>query len=137
MAKRSGFTLVELLIVITIIALLSALGMALYAQFTKNARDAKIVSDLKFIQSALEDYHADNLTYPLTLATLTTGRVYIQQIPADPSGGAYSYIPTPLSPACNGAAIPCTSYCLSATLGTDRSDECTPSGTNNYGVTRP
>jgi len=63
-ARRSGFTLVELLVVIFILALLSALigGAVHLAQ--KKSKIAKTRADLAAIASALEQYHSDFKTYP-------------------------------------------------------------------------
>lgn len=139
---KKGFTLIELLIVISIIAVLTTAALIFYQEFNKRARDSKRQSDLKIIQSALEDYHADQLYYPASLGTsLTFGtKTYLNTVPADPKPSPYpnySYNATPSG--CSGAA--CTGYCLSAKLeGPDPADECIPaSGTANYnyGVTRP
>ncbi len=62
--KKGGFTLIELMVVVSIIAILSTIGLVGYQVVTKNARDAKRQSDLKAIQSALEQYHADQFYYP-------------------------------------------------------------------------
>lgn len=132
MTKSKGFTLIELLITITIIAILSAIALVSYSAFMKNSRDAKRQSDLKFIQSALEQYHADNFTYPdsdeLNNLTLFKGKVYINQIPTDPNDGEYSYT----KPGCKA-------YCLGAKMENPppKSDDgCSITG-YNYCVTRP
>ena len=62
--KEKAFTLIELLVVISIIAILSVIGIVAYSTFLKNSRDQRRQSDLKLLQSALEDYHADSLFYP-------------------------------------------------------------------------
>lgn len=128
-----GFTLIELLVVISIIAILSAIGLVAFSNVLKGSRDAKRQSDLKFIQSALEEYHADQIYYPSSLSVLTTGRVYMTEVPTDPKPPPdYSYVPSD----CTGTA--CTGYCLSAQLErVDPIDECTPASGHNYGVTRP
>ncbi|MBI2599682.1 prepilin-type N-terminal cleavage/methylation domain-containing protein [Candidatus Daviesbacteria bacterium] len=113
--KKSGFTLVELLITITIIAVLTTVGAVAYTSFFKNSRDSKRLSDLKLIQSALETYYADQLYYPssdsitpvpvptppgiaLTNATGTSisptnPKTYLSSVPTDPliSNTSYSY----------------------------------------------
>lgn len=61
---KKAFTLIELLIVITIIGILMALAIASYAKTRAAARDAKRQSDLEQIKSALEIYRADNGQYP-------------------------------------------------------------------------
>lgn len=144
--KRGGFTLIELLIVISIIAILTTAALVFYQEFNKRARDSKRQSDLKIIQSALEDYHADQLYYPaslgasLTFTVASVTKTYLNTVPTDPKPSPYpnySYNATPSG--CSGAA--CIGYCLSAKLeGSDPDDECTPASGlagYNYGVTRP
>lgn len=60
-----GFTLVELLITTTIIALLSTTGLASYSYVRMKARDTKRVSDINAIRSAIEVYFETHSTYPL------------------------------------------------------------------------
>jgi prepilin-type N-terminal cleavage/methylation domain-containing protein len=53
-----GFTLLEMLVVVGIIAVLVGLGFTSYSTAQKKARDAKRKSDLKSIQNALEQYYS-------------------------------------------------------------------------------
>lgn len=62
--KRSGFTMIELLITISIIAILAAIGLVSYNIVMKQGRDARRQSDLRAIQSALEQYYHDQGFYP-------------------------------------------------------------------------
>lgn len=62
--KRSGFSLVELLVVITIIGLLLGFATISYANFQQKGRDAKRKADLRATQQALEQFYADNGAYP-------------------------------------------------------------------------
>lgn len=57
--KQRGFTLIELLVVIAIIGLLSTLAVVALTSARAKARDAKRISDVKQIQTALELYFAD------------------------------------------------------------------------------
>jgi prepilin-type N-terminal cleavage/methylation domain-containing protein len=61
---RKGFTLIELLVVIAIIALLSTLAVVSLNNARAKSRDAKRVSDIKQMQTALELYFADQQGYP-------------------------------------------------------------------------
>lgn len=139
--SESAFTLIELMVVISIIAILSVIGFVYYGNFIKNSRDAKRQADLKFIQSALEDYHADQLYYPSTItfgAPLILGsKTYANMLPDDPKPPPdYSYAPSPA-----GCSSQCTGYCLYAHLegaSLPNSDApCPPSSPYNFGVTRP
>ena len=64
--KNRGFSLLELLVVIGIIAILTALGTVSFTTAQKKSRDSKARSDLKEIQNALETYYSINGDYPLT-----------------------------------------------------------------------
>ena len=62
--KAHGFTIVELLIVIVIIAILAAITLVAYNGITARANDSRRRSDIKNIETALEIYFADNGQYP-------------------------------------------------------------------------
>ena len=70
MKKRKGFTLIELLVVIAIIGLLSTLAVVALNNARQKSRDAKRVSDVKQMSTALELYFADNNGYPTTGGTV-------------------------------------------------------------------
>jgi type II secretion system protein G len=93
MNKQKGFTLIELLVVIAIIGILSTLAVVSLNNARAKARDAKIVSDVKNIQTALELYHNDWQMYPTALgATIASGtQVYMPIVPTLPGGVAYTY----------------------------------------------
>ena len=75
--NRRGFTLIELLVVIAIIGLLSTIISVAMGNARLKARDAKRMSDLKQIQTALELYYTDQNGYPtgtaIVLGTAKTG----------------------------------------------------------------
>ncbi|MFH1430372.1 MAG: prepilin-type N-terminal cleavage/methylation domain-containing protein [Candidatus Uhrbacteria bacterium] len=64
MQKRRGFTLIELLVVIAIIGLLATLAVIAVSSARVKARDARRISDIKQVQSALELYAVSNSGYP-------------------------------------------------------------------------
>jgi general secretion pathway protein G len=90
--SKKGFSLVELLVVITIIAILSVVAYTAMGGQTITARDSKRKSDLSTVQSALELYYVQYSRYPSTLATgeatVADGwkipRKYLSEIPKDP-----------------------------------------------------
>ncbi len=60
-----GFTLIELMVAIAIVAILAAIGFTIYSSTQKTTRDARRVGDLKEVQKALEQYFVSNQTYPV------------------------------------------------------------------------
>jgi len=73
MKNKKGFTLVELLVVIAIIGLLSTLAVVALGSARSKARDARRISDVKQVQTALELYFADIGAYPDPAAAVTIG----------------------------------------------------------------
>ena len=99
--KVRGFTLIELLVVIAIIGLLSTLAVVALNNARQKARDAKRVSDIKQIQTALELYYNDENGYPATTAVVEAGSIagtdttYMSIVPSNPTpvdgGHPYTY----------------------------------------------
>lgn len=71
--KQKGFTLVELLVVIAIIGLLSTLAVVSLGSARSKARDARRISDIKQVQTALELHFADVGLYPVEATAVTLG----------------------------------------------------------------
>ncbi len=94
---KKGYTLIEILIVTTIIVLLTAAGVVSYSTFLKQSRDAKRKTDIEQVRAALEMYRSTEDTYPIgstwetTLNILTTPVTYIQSLPTDPKNPTYTY----------------------------------------------
>ena len=97
MKKSAGFTLIEILVVVTIIGLLTLTAVVTYGAFLKQSRSAKRKTDRGQVAAALEMYRSNSDTYPVgsvwatTLNVLTTPVVYIQSLPTDPKSSSYSY----------------------------------------------
>lgn len=92
MKNKKGFTLVELLVVIAIIGLLSTIAFISLNRARAKARDAKRVSDVRQLQSALELYYNDQSSpaYPRVdnAAVLTSSQLsatYVASIPQAPT----------------------------------------------------
>lgn len=81
--RQRGFTLMELLVVMTIIALLSTVGIVGYRHSTKLSKESVLKENLFQIRHALEQYHADRSRYPTSLAQLRD-KGYVREIPKDP-----------------------------------------------------
>lgn len=91
MKIKKAFTLIEILVVVTIIGLITSIAVVSYTSINKNSRDARRKADLEQIRAALEMYRSNNNSYPDALDTLTTLPVYIQSVPTDPKSASYSY----------------------------------------------
>ena len=66
MTKRSGFTIIEMLIVVSILALLMAILLPVLEGSWETTRDARRAADLKSVQAALLAYREANKAYPTT-----------------------------------------------------------------------
>ena len=75
--------MIELLIVMSIILILSAMSIAQYRQSVEIAKEAALRSDLFFMRDAIDQYYADKGKYPESLETLVSEN-YIRAIPKDP-----------------------------------------------------
>jgi general secretion pathway protein G len=100
--KQEGFTLVELMIVIIILAILTAIAVPSYMVLRDRARVAAAQSEMKNIATALEMYNADQDKYPegdaeamiaaLEGPSMGGGEPYMKPVPAnDPWGDPYVY----------------------------------------------
>lgn len=74
--KTTGFTIVELLIVIVVIAILAAITIVAFNGIQDRARDSQRVSDIKAITKALEMYYLDNDRYPAGSGSTTPFNTY-------------------------------------------------------------
>ena len=81
-AKR-GFTLVELMVVMAIIALLLALALPRYFNHLESARETILKQDLAVMRDAIDKYHGDRGRYPDSLDELV-GAQYLRSLPVDP-----------------------------------------------------
>lgn len=63
--KSGGFTMIELLVVATIMILLTTIGLVSFQNTSRNARNGKRKADLESVRSALVIYRSDNGTYPV------------------------------------------------------------------------
>jgi general secretion pathway protein G len=83
MKREAGFTLLELLVVMTIIGILAAIAVPALRDSPQRAREAALKEDLFALRSVIDQYHGDKGNYPADLATLVT-EGYLRKIPLDP-----------------------------------------------------
>ncbi|GAB4219134.1 MAG: hypothetical protein Fur009_3730 [Candidatus Microgenomates bacterium] len=88
---KKTFTLIEILVVATIIGLLASVVTVSYSQLSKESRNNRRKTDLEQIRSALEMYRSNNDQYPDNLSLLTSPTVYLQTLPVDPKSSSYVY----------------------------------------------
>lgn len=80
---RKGFTLIELIVVLAIVALLVALVAPRYVRSVDNAREASLRTSLNTMRDAIDKYAADKGRYPASLEALVKSG-YLRKVPEDP-----------------------------------------------------
>jgi general secretion pathway protein G len=78
-----GFTFVELMVVLAIIAVLLTIALPRYFSGLERAQEAVLKEDLFTIREAIDDYYVDKGQYPSSLSSLVEER-YLRAIPVDP-----------------------------------------------------
>jgi len=111
--RRSGFTLIEIMVVVVILGILATIIVPKIMGRPDDARRTKASVDIKAIETALNMYRLDNGVYPSTEQGLeglvnkpTAGQIprkwreggYLSKLPSDPWGAGYLY----LSPGAHG-----------------------------------
>jgi len=95
MKNNRGFTLVELMVVLTVIALLLSVVVPDYVGRMKRAEEAVLQENLTAMRDALDKHYADAGKYPASLEDLVSKR-YLRSIPKDPftqSAGTWIAVP--------------------------------------------
>jgi general secretion pathway protein G len=83
LARDGGWTLIELMIVISLIMILSSVALAAYRNSVVSAREAVLHADLQQMREAIDQYYADKGKYPDSLEALVS-ESYLRAIPKDP-----------------------------------------------------
>ena len=80
---RRGFTLIELMVVMAIIAVLLTIAAPRYFNHLDRAREATLRQTLAVVRDAIDKFHGDTSSYPESLEELVTKR-YLRAAPLDP-----------------------------------------------------
>jgi general secretion pathway protein G len=80
---QAGFTLIELMVVVALIAVLAGMGVVQYRNSVVRTKEAVLMEDLFRMRDAIDQYYADKAKYPASLETLAS-EGYLRQVPKDP-----------------------------------------------------
>ena len=90
--NKNGFSLIELIVVVTIIMVVSMVGLVSFSGSNQKARDSRRMADMEKIRIGLEMARQTGATYPARIEVLTTLSI-MSAIPLDPkTGTTYPYI---------------------------------------------
>lgn len=95
--QASGFTLIEMMVVMAIVATLLTLALPRYFHSVERSREAVLKHDLRTLRDAIDKHLADRGRYPQTLDELVERR-YLRKVPPDPitdSASTWITVPPP------------------------------------------
>ena len=90
-ALEAGFTLIELMIVITIILILIGMAAQRYEKSVQHAREATMKHDLWVMRQAIDNFTLDKQAAPQSLEDLVQAG-YLRKVPTDPMTGAADWV---------------------------------------------
>ena len=80
--RQRGFTLIELIVVVTIIGILAAIAVVQVRNAQRKAQETALMDDLHEMRKAIDNFYADKQRYPNDLNELVPN--YLRTIPKDP-----------------------------------------------------
>jgi type II secretion system protein G len=86
MVKRNGFTIIELMVVLAVLALLVSVVTPRFIRHVEKARESVLRQNLFVLRDAIDKYSSDNGRYPDNLQVLADKK-YIRRVPEDPITG--------------------------------------------------
>jgi general secretion pathway protein G len=92
-----GFTLIELVVVVTILGILLGIALPNYRAAILQAKEAVLKEDLFRFRDTIDQYQADKGKYPASLESLVTDG-YLRSVPKDPFTGARDWVEVPAEP---------------------------------------
>lgn len=117
---HQGFTIVELILVITVIAILATIGLVSWNGARSTAKQNAAKTTISKMKISLSDYFTDNNRYPVNKAAICNAPTYS----VTPAGDLYTefcvdvnqayYLYTASPSGCNNTSTLCTSYTLTA-----------------------
>jgi general secretion pathway protein G len=99
-----GFTMIEVMVVLTIVVILASMGMVQYRDSVTFAKETALRENLFRMRDAIDQYYADKNKYPASLADLVS-EGYIREVPVDPfTKSADTWTTTQAEPDANNPA---------------------------------
>ncbi len=89
-ARNRGFTLIEMVVVVSMILILLSIALPMYTQSITRAREAKLKQNLATLNDVIEKYSLDNARAPMSPDDLVQ-KGYIKSIPEDITGSAETW----------------------------------------------
>jgi general secretion pathway protein G len=81
--QAGGFTIIELLVVMSVIVILASMGLVQYRNSVRRAEEAALKENLFRMRDAMDQFYADKNKWPADLSELVS-EGYIREIPVDP-----------------------------------------------------